>query len=42
MTAIAGFTPPKGSTWKYYDEEMMRYLKDQYPELEKELQGIGR
>jgi hypothetical protein len=42
MTAIAVFTPPKSSTWKYYDEEMMRYLKDQYPKLEKELQGIGR
>ncbi|KAI4671185.1 uncharacterized protein J4E88_009218 [Alternaria novae-zelandiae] len=34
MALIEGFVPPEGSNWKYHDDEMVRYLKKEYPELE--------
>lgn len=41
MALIEGFVPPEGSNWKYYDDEMVRYLKKEYPELEYGLQATG-
>ncbi|KAI4636289.1 hypothetical protein J4E83_001243 [Alternaria metachromatica] len=41
MALIEGFVPPEGSNWKYHDDEMVRYLKKEYPELEYGLQATG-
>jgi len=34
IALIDGFVPPEGSNWKYHDDEMIRYLEKEYPELE--------
>lgn len=41
MAQIAEFTPPEWSNWKYHDDEMVRFLKKEYPELEHALQAPG-
>ncbi|KAI4934814.1 hypothetical protein J4E85_002674 [Alternaria conjuncta] len=35
LRAIAGFVPPE--SWKYYDDEMHKFLEARYPELSKQV-----
>ena len=37
-----GFRPPEDSNWKYYNEEIVRHLKNKYPDLIREFLTIDR
>ena len=38
LRAIAGFVPPE--SWKYYDDEMLKFLEARYPELSSRSQKL--